>query len=130
MTRGTKCMMDGGAGSAAPPKNRFFTICKSSIDITGGRFKGSRSACAKKAATRLYKIARDNGLKKPSSVTFDLREVTQGSDHRVSTYTATSKKLEQPITRQINNPQDPNKPIVVTKTHEIHLRAHKTCSHA
>ena len=35
MTRGTKCMMDGGAGSAAPPKNRFFTICKSSIDITG-----------------------------------------------------------------------------------------------
>ena len=113
-------------------KRRFFTIDSSSIGFTGGRFKvkvgkGSRGSAAKKAGKRLFQIVKEgrynNNSSKPQRITFELREVTKGSDHKVTKYSAVLKKLNTPRERQFPNPKDPSNPIIVKYNNEVVVQA-------
>lgn len=107
-------------------QERFFTIHSSSIGFTGGRFKGNRTKAAKKAGSRLYKVAspsHEDTAKRPASIKFEVRETTRGSDHKVSEYEAKYKRLSCPRVRYLPDPKDPEKEISVTYTHTVDVRA-------
>jgi hypothetical protein len=107
-------------------KERFFTIQSSSIGFDGGRFKGTRSRAANKAGSRLYKVAggtHDDNSRRPSSISFELREVTRGSDRKVSSYVAKYERLSCPRVQRFPDPNNPEKDVTVTYTHKVVVRA-------
>lgn len=106
--------------------DRSFTIHSSSTGFTGGRFKGDRTKAAKKAGSRLYKVAspsHDEKAKRPASIKFELRETTRGSDKKITDYEAKYKLLSCPRVRWLPDPEDPEKQISVTYTHSVVVRA-------
>lgn len=72
---------------------RFFTVEKSEIDKTGGRYSSSGPYnAAAKAARALFKEA----PAKKSEIRFTLRETTQGSQGKSYTYIGVKTKLAHP----------------------------------
>lgn len=86
---------------------RKFTVEKSSIGESGGRYiSETPSAAAKKAASRLF--AKKTDLK---PIKFTLRETTRGSSKPVYEYTASKEKLKNPSTRIIKDKNGNEKKI-------------------
>jgi hypothetical protein len=105
---------------------RFFTIDSSSTGVTGGRYKGTRSQAANKAGSRLYSVAggkTDDNSRRPASISFELRETTRGSDHKVSSYVAKYERLSCPRVQRFPDPNDPDKHTTVTYTHKVVVKA-------
>jgi len=74
--------------------DRTFTIekCESIPDCEGGRYTGKiPSQAARKAGRALFKIA-----PKKRQIRFTIREMTQDSNKKEFTYTATKVKLTEP----------------------------------
>lgn len=91
--------------------SRTFTIQNSCINVSGGRYKSSSPLkAAKKAATRLYKKAKNMPkYKNIRRITFTLRESTKGSDKKSYNYKAAQVKLSKPVVRVINDKEIVNK---------------------
>jgi hypothetical protein len=76
---------------------RSFTIDKSEIGSTGGRFVGkSPYTVAAKAARSLFKDAKDS-KKKKTEIKFTLRETTAGTGSKEFHYIGVKKALGTPI---------------------------------
>lgn len=107
---------------------RAFKIAGSSIGFEGGRFRGTtRATAARKAASRLLQLVEEDAhyatYRKLPSVKFILKETTQESEHKSTFYEAKRVELDAPIIREIPNPKDPSKPLTITKTHDVHVKA-------
>lgn len=84
---------------------RTFTVEKSSINESGGRYKSENpSSAAKKAASKLFAKS-----KNAKTITFSLRESTRGSEKKVYEYKATQETLAKPVVRTINGKEIVNK---------------------
>ena len=87
--------------------SRKFTVDKSSIGESGGRYNSETpSAAARKAASRLF--AKKSDLK---PIKFTLREKTRGSSKTLYEYTASKEKLKNPSTRTIKDKNGNEKKI-------------------
>lgn len=77
--------------------SRSFTIHKSDIGETGGRFIGNAPyQVAAKVARSLFKHASEH-KKKVHEMRFTIRETTEGSDKKMFTYIGLKKSLHKPI---------------------------------
>jgi hypothetical protein len=77
--------------------SRSFTIEKSDIGETGGRFMGDAPyRVASKAARSLFKYASEHRMK-VHELRFTIRETTEGSAKKTFTYIGMKKSLHKPI---------------------------------
>lgn len=77
--------------------SRSFTIEKSDIGETGGRFMGNEPyQVASKVARSLFKSASEH-KKKKTEIRFTIRETTEGSAKKLFTYIGMKKSLHKPI---------------------------------
>ena len=113
-------------GQSKDKQYRYFTIESSSTGSTGGRYTGTRTQAANKAGSRLYREAggtHDNNSRRPTSISFELRETTRGSDQETTSYVAKYERLSCPKVQRFPDPKDPEKDVTVTYTHKVVVRA-------
>lgn len=93
--------LSGGAGAVG---ERHFTVEKSSVNVTGGRYSGAfgkskphdtPGKAAERAASKLFRNAKAKGMK-VMKIKFSLREMTRGSAKKVYMYEAEEMKLDKP----------------------------------
>ena len=97
---------------------RTFTVEKSCIKASGGRYNSSSpSAAAKKAATKLFqKAKKSKTYKSLKKITFTIRETTVGSDKTEYNYSAVREKLKKPVERVING-------VTIVNEYKINIKA-------
>ena len=78
-------------GGKAKPAERSFTVEKSDLNVSGGRYMSQSAYAAASKAARI--LMRE---KKASRVKFTLRETTRGSKGKEYTYVGTKEKLSKP----------------------------------
>jgi len=81
--------------------SKTYTLYKSQIGLSGGRFKSSTPmSAAKKAASKVFKAmdGRGSALK---VIHFAIRETTSKSDHKVFKYVAKRIELAKPVVLNI-----------------------------
>ena len=109
--------------NAKPKKeksNRYFTIVESSIGFTGGRYNGEKNGAAKKAGSRLFRVAGGDASK---TITFTLRETTRGSAHHQSRYQASMKMLDKPVEIKYKKDDGSKDYVTVKYNHQIIVKA-------
>jgi hypothetical protein len=109
--------------------SRTFTVVNSCINVAGGRYKSATPAsAAKKAATKLFKKAKDSAkYRSIRRITFSVRETTVGSDKNVYEYKANRVKLDRPVVRVINGVEIVNhfKIDIVSNNNKQNLKCKK-----
>jgi hypothetical protein len=104
---------------------RTFTVSESCIHVAGGRYKSDNPvSAAKKAASRLFKIAKANSIYKSiRRITFTLRET---GSKQLYKYKAARIKLAKPTIRIINGKTIENKyKIEITSDNNNEIKCKK-----
>lgn len=104
-----------------------YTVFESDIGFTGGHYKSKiPSGAAKKAATRMFRTTNKK------SISFVIRQTTQGSDKKLYKYKAQKKELDKPIVIVIKGKEIVYKykidiePLELVENHVLKVKQTKT----
>jgi hypothetical protein len=96
--------------------SRSFTVEKSEIGVTGGRYIGTEPyRVARKVARAMFDAA-TSAKKKKKEIRFTLRETTEGSKKKVYHYIGMKKSLDKPVVVKRGNTD-------VTIRHIYHVKS-------